>query len=268
MLTPNDIKELKPRFEEIHRHLNVALLNSGIEIGQRACVHYSEALLLMENVVHEAERRMWLYEESSSGKAYSGQFVREASILAEILGVLRNGGAENAETFQEFRADFEEINRRLNIGQLTIDPNIAESKFREALILIRIISYKFERIVWNQLKEGLDLLLNENTGLGKGGVVATVLGALGGGTAAASFTGLGGFGIAAGGTAVGLAGLGGGIVATGGAGLAGAAALYGLYRVGSWAVKTEQGRKAKEQAEEQARNLFEWNPWERWRKGA
>ncbi|MCY4577421.1 MAG: hypothetical protein OXD31_00090 [Chloroflexi bacterium] len=53
MLTPDDLKELKPKFEEIHRQLNVALIKSGADIPEDAAGHYIASLVLMEELVDE-----------------------------------------------------------------------------------------------------------------------------------------------------------------------------------------------------------------------
>ena len=57
MLTPEDIKELKPQFEEIHRHLNVALIKSGEDIPDDAAGHYIASLALMEELADEVTQK-------------------------------------------------------------------------------------------------------------------------------------------------------------------------------------------------------------------
>ena len=53
MLTPEDVKELKAKFEAIHHRIGVALDESEQEITEEACGHYIAALLLMEELVEE-----------------------------------------------------------------------------------------------------------------------------------------------------------------------------------------------------------------------
>ena len=53
MLTPEDVKELKPKFEVIHHRLGVALEGSEQDLTEEACGHYIAALFLMEELVEE-----------------------------------------------------------------------------------------------------------------------------------------------------------------------------------------------------------------------
>ena len=57
MLTPEDIEKLKPKFEEIHRHLDIALIESDSDIPEDACGHYIAALALMEELVDEVTQK-------------------------------------------------------------------------------------------------------------------------------------------------------------------------------------------------------------------
>ena len=263
MLTPDDIKELKPQFEEIHRHLNVALIKSGVDVPPEARAHFFEALLLMEDVVHKVEQKIWYGLTGAAVVPVSP----EVSILKEMIWVLGIGDvAEASEDFQEFMLDFQSIHSHLNIAVLrswgASVPNDACNHFAIALSLMKNLTHTVEYRVWEGIKASASRLIEEdydksswwentwerakertrqyaNPSAEKAGV----LGMASGGTLAAIFTGGGGFGIAAGGTAVGVAGLAGATVATGGAGLAGAAALYLLYKGGEAALNTEQGRR-------------------------
>ena len=75
MLTPEDIEELKPKFEEIRRFLNRAYISSEPEVTEEACGYYVEALGLMEVLVDEVTQE-------------EGHSVREA--------LKRVGGAANS----------------------------------------------------------------------------------------------------------------------------------------------------------------------------
>ena len=57
MLTPEEIKELKPKFEAIHHSLGVALEGSEQDITEEVCGHYITALLLMEELVEEITQK-------------------------------------------------------------------------------------------------------------------------------------------------------------------------------------------------------------------
>ena len=256
MLTSEDFKELKPQFEEIHRHLNVALIKSGVEIPHEACVHFFAALLLSERLVQQIEQVMWHRLSNAEGVSS----VSEVSILTEMVIILGVGSeVDMAEDFQEFMPDFVGIHRHLNVAILkswSADvSDDAKVDFVNALLLMKNLTCNTEHRVWNGIKESVSLIFEEDSdesswlgsawerAKGFANPSAEKAGAAGfasGAAAAASFTGMSGFGIAAGGTAVGLAGLTGGIVATGGTGLAGAAALYLLYKGGEAVLKTDR----------------------------
>ena len=57
MLAPEEIKELKPKFEEINNLLNLAAIKSGEDISEDACGHYIEVLRLMEELVDEIRQK-------------------------------------------------------------------------------------------------------------------------------------------------------------------------------------------------------------------
>ena len=57
MLTSEEIKELKPKFEEINNLLNLAAIKSEKDISEEACGHYIEALRLMEELVDEITQK-------------------------------------------------------------------------------------------------------------------------------------------------------------------------------------------------------------------
>ncbi len=57
MLTPEDITELKPKFEKIQSHLNLALGKGEADISEDACGHYIVALSLMEELVDETKQK-------------------------------------------------------------------------------------------------------------------------------------------------------------------------------------------------------------------
>ena len=57
MLTLEDLKELKPQFETIHRHLNVALIKSGADIPDDAVENYATSLNLMQELIDEVAQK-------------------------------------------------------------------------------------------------------------------------------------------------------------------------------------------------------------------
>lgn len=256
MLTQEDIKELKPKCRAVQSNLNIALNLSGPGMPEDACAHFTKSLFLIEDIVQEADTRMW--QNLVNYMDRSSSYMRPAlgsSILSDIISVIDDGGAQIADTFQELRADFVTLNRHLNFVFLATDLNLEYRLLHRALLLMKDLANKIEQKIWNDLLEGIIALLpssEEPQTEDKGKKMATLLGALGGGTAAsitgvsglgASGLSIGGLGMAAGGTAAGIAGLAGAAAATGGAALAGAAALGGLYKIGKWASDKRRNRQ-------------------------
>ena len=94
MLTPEDVKELKSKFEVIHHRIGVALDESEQEITEEACGHYIAALLLMEELVEEVTQ-----EEGHSVKEALKR-VAGAANSPEGVGVAGGlGGAAAALSF-------------------------------------------------------------------------------------------------------------------------------------------------------------------------
>ncbi len=89
MLTPEDIKELKPQFEEIHRNLNVALIKSGEDVPDDAAGHYIVSLALMEELVDEVTEK----EGQSIGEALRHALtpLRPSAEKAGLLGGISGG---------------------------------------------------------------------------------------------------------------------------------------------------------------------------------
>lgn len=238
MLAQDDFQRYMPDVAEIRRHLNIAILKSGVDIPEDACQHYFNALILMERLVHKVEHRAWDKLESAftnNGSVSSP----ESSVLVELVSILSIGGAETAEDLQEFRDEFEEINRRLNIVVLSTEPAVAYDHFLKALLLMKSLAYDVEQMVWERLKAGLTAASVDSDGKSssdRGGASSS----------AGTF-----WEVLAVGEATGA------MVGSGGLGLAGAAAGYGLYKAGSWALETQQGQDVKEQVLEQTRNTKE-----------
>ena len=92
MLTPEDIKELKPKFEAIHRHLNVALIKSGADVTEDAAGHYIASLALMEDLVDEVTEK--------EGHSIKEAFMRVVDPSAEKAGLV--GGVTAAITSLSF----------------------------------------------------------------------------------------------------------------------------------------------------------------------
>ena len=93
MLTPEDIEKLKPKFEEIHRHLDTALIRSDADIPEDACGHYITSLALMEELVDavtkkegygtkEALKRVVDAANSAEGAGVAGLGIGAASSLS------------------------------------------------------------------------------------------------------------------------------------------------------------------------------------------
>jgi hypothetical protein len=93
MLTPEDIEKLKPKFEEIHRHLDTALIRSDADIPEDACGHYITSLALMEELVDavtkkegygtkEALKRVVDAVNSAEGAGVAGLGIGAASSLS------------------------------------------------------------------------------------------------------------------------------------------------------------------------------------------
>lgn len=89
MLTPEDIKELKPKFEEIHRHMNIALIKSGADVSEDAAGHYIVSLALMEELVDEVTEK----EGYSIGEALRRALppLHPSAEKAGLLGGLSGG---------------------------------------------------------------------------------------------------------------------------------------------------------------------------------
>ena len=92
MLTPEDVKELKPKFEEIHRHLNIALIKSGADISEEATGHFIASLALMEELVDVVIEK--------EGHSIKEAFVRAIDPSAEKAGLV--GGLAAAITSLSF----------------------------------------------------------------------------------------------------------------------------------------------------------------------
>ena len=92
MLTPEDIKELKPKFEAIHRHLNVALIKSGADVTEDAAGRYIASLALMEDIVDEVTEK--------EGHSIKEAFMRVVDPSAEKAGLV--GGVTAAITSLSF----------------------------------------------------------------------------------------------------------------------------------------------------------------------
>ncbi len=263
MLTPEDIKELKPHFEEIHRHLNVALIKSGVDIPADAAVHYIESLALMEDLVdevtqkegHSVKEAFMRVVDPSAEKAglVGGLTSAAASLSSTVLGGFGIAAGRTADG-KGHKPHFEQIHRHLNIALIKSGadiPDAAAGRYVASLLLMEELVDEFTQKEGRSVKEAFMRVVDPSAE--KAGLV----GGLGAAAASLSFTGLGGFGIAAGGTAVGVAGLTGAAVATGGTALAGGAALYLAYKGGSMALETEVGQKVAEQAADTGRKSVE-----------
>ena len=88
MLTPDDLKELKPKFEEIHRQLNVALIKSGKDIPDAAAGHYVVSLALMEELVDEVKQK--------EGHSIKEALMRVVDPSAEKAGLVGSVAAATA----------------------------------------------------------------------------------------------------------------------------------------------------------------------------
>ena len=90
MLTPEEIKELKPKFEEINNLLNLATSKSEEDFSEEACGLYIKALLLMEELVDEIGQK----EGHSVKEAFKR--VMDTANSAEGAGVVGGLGAAAA----------------------------------------------------------------------------------------------------------------------------------------------------------------------------
>ena len=249
MLTPENIRELKPQFEEIHRHLNVVLIKSGADVPDDAVEHCTTSLILMKELIDAVAE-----EEGHSIKDSFMSFVGPSSektgvvqgLTAAIKSryFLRGSANLSSDDIKELRTRFEAIHWFLNIASIKSGTDMSEDAAGDYIMSLALMEGLTDEVIQKQAESFKETL---NRAVKPSANKAGVLGGTSAAIASLSFTGLGGFGVAAGGTAIGLAGLGGATVATGGTFLAGGAALYLLYKGGSLAYETETGQKAVEQ---------------------
>ena len=57
LLTPDDIRSLKPQFEEVNQHLNAALAESEPDVSEEALGHYIAAVAIMEDLVEDVAKK-------------------------------------------------------------------------------------------------------------------------------------------------------------------------------------------------------------------
>ena len=93
MLTPEDIRELKPQFEEIRRLLNSAYIRSEPDISDEACDYYILALDRMEELVEKVTQEEGHSVRDALKRVVSPQ---GASVLGGLGGL---GGAATSLSF-------------------------------------------------------------------------------------------------------------------------------------------------------------------------
>lgn len=250
MLTTDNIRELKPQFEAIHRHLNAALIKSGADVTEDAVEHYAASLNLMKELIDDVVQK--------EGRSIRDAFVSFLDPSSTMLGVVQGLNAAmksryflrgvanlSSDDIKELKAKFEAIHWFLNIASIKSGADISEDAAGDYIMSIVLMEGLVDEVIQKQTEK---LRGTFSRVVKPSAEKAGVLGGTSAAIASLSFTGLGGFGIAAGGTAIGVAGLTGATVATGGTALAGGAALYLLYKGGSMAYETETRQRVSDQA--------------------
>ena len=260
MLTLEDLKELKPQFEAIHQHLNVALIKSGADIPDDAVENYATSLNLMQELIDEVNQKEGYSTKDAfinflgpSSKKWKGT-VEGLNAAMKSRYFMRGVTNLSAEDIKELKPRFERIHWFLNIASIKRGADMTEDAAGDYIMSIVLTEGLADEVIQKQLESDKGTFSRAFTpSAGKAGAAGGATAAI----ASLSFTGLGGFGIAAGGTAVGVAGLTGATIATGGTALAGGAALYLAYKGVSMAYETETGQKVAEQVATTGQNAVE-----------